>query len=164
MKRFVRRFATMKIQPYLNFPGNAEDALKFYEKNMKATTDIKRYTDGPMCVDESYKGKIMHATVMLDGEVLLMLSDCNKVGDIGDGIKLSIDVSNEDEAREMFSGMSEGGDILMPLEKQFWGDMFGMLKDKFGVTWMVNCSSAEKKRKPESELKNEETKKANTDN
>lgn len=131
----------MKLNPYLHFAGNAEEALNFYKEALGGEIlMINRYGDSPMPSDEDWKNKIMHGRLSFDDN-LVMISDSFKgqpVSANGGNIQLSIEVESEERIQEVFSKMSEGGKVTMPLAKQFWGATFGMLEDKFGVSWMFN--------------------------
>ena len=130
----------MKLIPYLNFPGNAEEVLNRYQKIFNGTiSDVSRF--GEMApADANYKDKIMHARLAF-GENMLMFSDSmpGQPVDHGNGIYLSIILTDEALARSIFGQLSEGGNITMPLEKQFWGALFGQVTDSYGVSWMINC-------------------------
>jgi len=133
----------MKLVPYLNFAGNAEEALNFYTDSLGGEVImINRYGDSPMPSDEDYKQKLMHARLQFDGN-LLMMSDVFKGQPVStDGnIQLSVEVPDKDRLNEVFNKMARGGTITMPLAEQFWGATFGMLKDKFGVNWMFNSEN-----------------------
>lgn len=130
----------MKLNPYLHFQGNAEEALNFYATALNGTiSSVNRYGDSPMPSDEDYKQKIMHSRLTFAGN-MIMISDTFKGKTVStDGnIQLSVEVENEGEIDSVFNNMAEGGTITMPLQDTFWGARFGMLKDKFGVNWMFN--------------------------
>lgn len=133
----------MKLIPYLNFAGNTEEALNFYQKVFSGTiSDLNRF--GEMCPPESnYSDKIMHARLAF-GENMLMFSDGMPGApvDHGNGIHLSIMLNDEAEANSIFNQLAEGGNVTMPLAKQFWGAIYGQVTDKFGVSWMLNCEVA----------------------
>ncbi len=131
----------MKLNPYLNFSGNAEEALNFYKDALGGEiVAIQRYGDSPMPSDEDYKNKIMHARFVFDDN-LIMVSDVFKDSRVTTGgqIQLSIEVDDVNKMDDVFNKMAEAGKITMPLAEQFWGAKFGMLTDKFGVGWMFNC-------------------------
>ncbi|MBS1947162.1 MAG: VOC family protein [Bacteroidetes bacterium] len=135
----------MKLNPYLMFAGNAEEAMNFYVNALGgAIAQLGRYGESPMPSDEDWKQKIMHAKIEFDDNIL-MISDASKGEKVStDGnIQLAIGFDNEGKAYETFNKLAKGGTVTLPLAKQFWGDVFGMLKDKFGVSWMIN--STEKK-------------------
>jgi PhnB protein len=131
----------MKLNPYINFAGNAEEALDFYKSVLGGEiTSIKRYSETPMPCDDDKKQKIMHAVFVFDGNELL-ISDRPKGSPVSTNgnIQFSVEVENEAKADEVFNKMAEGGKIVMPLAAQFWGAKFGMVQDKFGINWMFSC-------------------------
>ena len=131
----------MKLIPYLHFAGNAREALNFYKDALGGDiVQLGTYGESPMPSDEDYKDKVMHARFVFDGN-MIMVSDVFKGQSVStDGnIQLSVDVDNETKLDEVFNKMAEGGKVTMPLADQFWGAKFGMLQDKFGVSWMFNC-------------------------
>ena len=131
----------MKLNPYLNFAGNAEEALNFYKDALNGEIQqLGRYGDSPMPCDENFKNKIMHARLVFDDN-LIMVSDVTKEHPVNtDGnIQMSLDMENEKRLDEVFHKMAAGGKVTFELQDTFWGARFGMLKDKFGVNWMFNC-------------------------
>lgn len=131
----------MKLNPYIHFQGNAEEALNFYAAALNGEIlQIGRYGDSPMPSDDDWKQKIMHARLVFDNN-LVMISDLFKGQEVSTGgnIQLSIDVENVEQLETVFNNMAEGGTVTMALQDTFWGARFGMLKDKFGVSWMFNC-------------------------
>jgi PhnB protein len=130
----------MKLTPYIHFQGNAEEAMTFYAEALGGSIiAINRYGDSPMPSDEDYKNKVIHGRVQF-GDNILMISDTFKGTTVTtDGnIQLSVEITEEGQIDEVFKKMSEGGTVTMELQNQFWGARFGMLKDKFGVSWMFN--------------------------
>lgn len=133
----------MKLNPYLHFAGNCEEALNVYKSVLNGKVDIvTRYDNPAMNAPEDYKNKILHATLTF-GDNTIMVSDTHPNYKItfGDNAALSLAPESEAEAKRIYDALSEGGQILMPLEKQFWGDYYGYFVDRFGVRWMVNASS-----------------------
>jgi len=131
----------MKLIPYLHFAGNAREVLNFYKNVLGGDiVQLGTYGESPMPGDEDYKDKVMHARFVFDGN-MIMVSDVFKGQTVStDGnIQLSVDVDNESKLDEVFNKMAAGGRVTMPLADQFWGARFGMLQDKFGVSWMFNC-------------------------
>lgn len=130
----------MKLNPYIHFPGNAEEALNFYGESLGGEIfNLSRYGESPMPCDEDWKQKIMHARLKFDGN-LVMISDAFKGQDValGGNIQMSVEVEDLEKLEIVFKKMAEGGTISMELQDTFWGARFGMLKDKFGVSWMFN--------------------------
>ncbi len=133
-----------QINPYLNFPGNTEEAFNFYKSIFGGDfAMIQRFGDTPEAgnVAEEDKNKIMHVGLPV-GNNVLMATDA--VGDMcttlkaGNNISLSVSADSKEEADKIFNGLSEGGTIKMPMDNTFWGAYFGMVDDKFGVQWMVS--------------------------
>jgi PhnB protein len=132
----------MKLTPYLNFAGNAEEVLNFYKDALDGEILlINRYSDSPMPCDDDYKDKIIHSRLQFGEGNLIMMSDTFKGNTIAThgNIQLSLGMTDEEKANLVFNKLAEGGNVIMPLQKQFWGDVFGMLRDKFGISWMINC-------------------------
>jgi PhnB protein len=132
----------MQISPYLFFNGNCEEALEFYHSAFGGDVEINRYGGSPMAnqVPNDWQNKIMHAT-FTSGDATFMASDVSPAHKVAQGSSIAMSIGTNDEASvdRIFAKLSEGGTVEMPLEKTFWGAKFGMLKDKFGVEWMVNC-------------------------
>jgi PhnB protein len=139
----------MLVQPYLNFAGRCEEAIDFYREALGAEViDLMRNEDSPepLPADRVPPGserQVLHAAFRI-GETTVMATDGCGVGD-GEftGISLSITVPDTDAADRTFAALSEGGEVGMPLDKTFWSPRFGMVKDRFGVHWMVNTYSEE---------------------
>ena len=133
------------VQPYINFRGNCEEAINFYKDKLGAEVlYIGRYGDSPM-KGKAPDDKIMHCTFKIgDSKVMA----CDSVFDeypvtVGNNIILSIGTDDVDKADAMFNELSDGANIVMPMQETFWAKKFGMLTDKFGINWMFNCESAE---------------------
>lgn len=133
----------MKIEPYLFFDGRCEEAIEFYRKTLGAeVTMLMRFKDSPepMPADRMPPGsenKVMHASLRID-DANIMASDGNCQGRPSfQGFALSLGVANEADAERLFSALSDGGQVQAPLEKTFFSPRFGMVADRFGVSWMV---------------------------
>ena len=132
------------LVPYLFFNGNCRDALGFYKRCFGGDLQVMTYGDAPegACaggVDPSAKDKVMHGCLS-DGAFSLMASD-SPMGKqaMGDNVHLTIQCETIPEIRKLFKALGDGGEIKMPLADTFWGAHFGMLVDRFGVHWMLNC-------------------------
>lgn len=128
------------IIPYLNFNGNAKEALDFYKGAFpSAGYEAMTFGDVNMAQDESMKDKIMHATFAA-GDLKFMVSDCPPGVSVsnGDQVSLSMNFTAVEPMEALFTALSNGGAVTMPLQDTFWGAMFGMCKDKFGIHWMFN--------------------------
>jgi len=131
----------MLFQPYIMFEGNAKEALDFYGKALGATEDpyIMPFTDGPEDCPPGWEDKVMHAELKFPGGSLY-LSDCFPGTEVHytDAISFNLEPDSEEELLKVFSALSEGGDIVQALEKQFWGGIFGSLIDRYGIHWSFN--------------------------
>lgn len=128
------------IIPYLNFNGNAKQALAFYEQALNGKVVMAQtFADANMAQDESMKDKILHA-VFEAGSLKFMVSDCPPGVRVssGDQVSLSLNFQDLQTIEKTFAALADGGQVTMPLQDTFWGARFGMTKDKFGVHWMFN--------------------------
>lgn len=138
----------MKVNPYLNFAGNAEEAFTFYRSVFGGEfSSAVRFGDMPMegvSISEADQGKMMHIALPIAEDILLMASDAlESLGQVvtpGNNVYISLHPDSHDEADRLFEALSQGADIEMPIADQMWGDYFGSLVDKFGIRWMVNHS------------------------
>ncbi|GAO41029.1 VOC family protein [Flavihumibacter petaseus] len=138
----------VQIHPYINFKGTCEEAFKFYQSVLGGEIPyIGRYKDMPPSEDAHAMGevdgeKIMHMSLHVSKDTVLMGSDIGgewaKHSVEGNNVQLSINALSEDDAKKIFNGLSAGGRVTMQMEKTFWGALFGMFTDKFGINWMVN--------------------------
>src|SRR5207249_2592397 len=128
------------VQPYLSFDGRCEEALEFYRKALGAeVTTLLRFKDSPdptLCATGS-GNKVMHASFRI-GETTLMASDGRCGGHPSfQGFALSLSASTEAEADRLFGALANDGQVQMPLAKTFFSPRFGMVADRFGVSWMI---------------------------
>ena len=135
------------INPYLNFNGNTEEAFNFYRSVFGGEfASVMRFGEMPGCEEmqlpEEAKNKIMHVALPISGKNILMGSDSiegmGPALNFGNNFGIAISPESKDEADRLFAGLSEGGNVTMPLADAFWGGYFGMFTDKFGINWMVN--------------------------
>lgn len=135
--------ATIDLMPYLQFPGDCEEALHFYKDILQGRIEIaSRYDNPAMKAPEDYKNKILHASFYFHSH-LIFASDTlsKKSGEtMQSNVALSLGFKNEEEAQKIFDGLSAGGNIHVPFKKQFWGDWHGNFTDRFGIRWMINCT------------------------
>lgn len=137
----------MQVQPYLFFEGRCEEAIEFYRKALGAeVTMLMRFKDSPeppqpgTCAPGS-GDKVMHASLRI-GETTVMASDGRCQGQPAfQGFSLSLDVPDEAEADRLFGTLGEGGQVMMPLTRTFFSPRFGMVADRFGVSWMIIVAS-----------------------
>ncbi len=129
------------LNPYLFFAGNCREAMEFYKDVFGGTLNVQTYDEVPGQQSEAMKGKVMHAS-LTNGAADLMASDSPHPDRLGTGkISLSLSGTDDRKLRTIFDGLSAAGKVNSPLKKEFWGDTFGALTDKFGVEWMVNISA-----------------------
>src|SRR6266566_10125547 len=131
-----------RLNPYLSFNGNARQAMEFYASVFGGTLNMNTFADyGGQGADA---GRIMHAMLETDAGLALMGADVTSEMEYhppaGFSISLSGDNSDGDQLRGYFTNLSAGGTVTMPLDKQVWGDEFGMCVDQFGISWLVNIS------------------------
>ena len=130
----------MQVQPYLFFDGRCDEALEFYKQTLGAEVAmLMRWKDSPdksMCTPAN-ENKVMHSSVRI-GDTTLMASDGRNTGNPNfQGFALSINAKDDADADKLFAALSDGGKVTMPMAKTFFSPRFGMLADKFGVSWMV---------------------------
>jgi PhnB protein len=130
----------MQVQPYLYFDGRCEEALAFYRKALGAeVVMLMRFKDGPErgMAPPGGEEKVMHASFRI-GDTTVMASDGRCLGKPNfQGFALSLDAASDAEAERLFAALGDGGQVQMPLAKTFFASRFGMLADRFGVSWMV---------------------------
>lgn len=133
----------MKVQSYLNFDGRCEEAIEFYRKTLGAeVTMLMRFKDSPEpcapgMVPPGAESKIMHSSFRI-GETEVMASDAGCGGKANfQGISLALTVADDAEAKRRFAALSDGGQVQMPLTKTFFSSSFGVVADRFGVSWMI---------------------------
>ena len=133
----------MQVQAYLNFDGRCEEAIDFYRKALGAEVEmLMRMKDSPEApkagtFPPGTENKVMHAALRI-GEATVMASDCSCTGKTAfEGFSLSLTARDESEANRVFAALSDGGEVKMPLAKTFFSPRFGMVMDRFGISWMV---------------------------
>jgi PhnB protein len=135
--------AIKKLNPYLNFNGTADRAIKLYEKALGAKSEnVMRWTDvpgAPPATPET-KDRIMHARLVI-GDGVVMVSDTQPGTTVpaGGNTHVTLDFDEPGDMARRFDALAAGGKITMPLQDTFWGAKFGMLQDAFGIQWMFNC-------------------------
>jgi PhnB protein len=135
----------MQLIPYLNFDGDCAEAFKLYERVLGGKiVAIANYAESPMAgeVPPEWHERIMH--IRLDaGEAVLMGSDAPpEYYEAPKGVSVAIHPEDVAEGERIFSALAENGKVTMPFEKTFWAERFGMLVDRFGTPWMINCAPA----------------------
>ncbi len=130
------------LNPYLRFnDGKCREAMTFYKDCLGGELTFQTIGESPMAKEmpADKGGLIMHAGLK-NGPIEFFASDMMRdKATVGDNIAMAINVTDEKEARKIFENLSRGGEVFMPLEKAFWGALFGVVTDKYGIEWMVNC-------------------------
>jgi PhnB protein len=135
----------MQLQPYLHFNGDCETAFKYYERCLGGKIETMMThagTPAEQSVPAEWRSKILHARLVV-GDAVLMASDAppghyHKP----QGFSVSIQINEPARAEDIFRALADGGTVIMPFQQTFWAARFGMLVDRFGTPWMVNCDWA----------------------
>lgn len=132
----------MQLNPYLTFTGNAEEALEYYRNVLGGELEVMRFAGTPAAkhAPPGWENKVLHARLSTPAGII-MASDASpeQAGQPGGRFNLALQIDDEREAEAIFSKLAAGGQITMPIEETFWAKKFGMLKDRFGIGWLVNC-------------------------
>ena len=129
-----------QMNPYLSFRNNAAEAMTFYQEVFGGTLESSTFGEMHASDDPAEAGKIMHSSLTTDKGFVLMASDTPDSMNLDEGSSYSISLSGDDgdELRGYWDKLLDGGQMTLPLERAPWGDMFGMLTDRFGTSWMVS--------------------------
>lgn len=131
-----------RLNPYLNYNGNAEKAIQHYERALGAKVEsVMRFSDVQgMPVAEENKNRIMHAALRI-GEGTIMVSDMppGRTVAAGGSAHIVMEFTDVEDMTKKFNALAEGGTVTMPLQDTFWGATFGMLQDAYGIQWMFNA-------------------------
>jgi PhnB protein len=130
-----------RLNPYISFKDNARQAMQFYESVFGGTLTLNTFGEFGQ-QDSAVADKIMHAMLETDSGLTLMGADTppGMEHTAGNNMTVSLSGDDVDQLRGYWEKLSDGGTVTMPLEKQMWGDEFGMCIDRFGVPWMVNIA------------------------
>src|ERR1700690_3085849 len=131
----------MKLEAYLFYPGNTDEAMSFYQGVLGGDLSITRRGDVDPSAPESEKELVINAALDSEAFTLRASDRSDATNDVQTRIELTIVGTEEADLRRIFDKMGEGGTVKTPLEKMFWGDTFGALIDKFGIGWQVNISA-----------------------
>lgn len=134
----------MQVITYLSFPGSCEEAFQFYAAALGGSVgEIFRYAGSPMAdhAPAGWQDKVMHGSLTV-GDQLLMGSDVvPEQYEVSSGFTLSVQLDDTVEAERIFGELAREGRIMMPLEQTFWAARFGMVVDRFGIPWTINCEA-----------------------
>jgi len=135
-------YMTTQINAYIGFNGKCREAMNFYKDCLEGDLTVQTVGGSPIEKEfpEGMKDQILHSSLMRNGTLMLMATDCSAPGGFveGNNIALSLNCSSEEEINTFYSRLSEGGKIIDSLKQQFWGALFGVFDDKFGIRWMLN--------------------------
>ena len=139
----------MPIQPYLFFNGRCEEAIEFYRKALGAELEmLMRFSESPdppppEMVPPGHEHKVMHASLRIGSDVVMMSDGCPGEPTKFDGFALSVMADDAVQATQRFEALADGGEVRMPLGATFWSPCFGMAVDRFGVCWMIGVMPAQ---------------------
>jgi PhnB protein len=130
---------TSRLNPYLNFDGNAREAVEFYRSVFGGELTANTYEEFGNA-DPAVAGRIMHAQLETPEGYTLMAADLPPGMEHHPGTTMTVSLSGDTDSplREYWEKLSDGATVTVPLEKQMWGDEFGQLTDRYGIAWMVN--------------------------
>ena len=132
----------MQLNPYLFFNGQCEEAFKFYATCLKGKIEAMLTHEGTPAeahVPAEWRKKIMHARLTVDGQALMGSDDPTGKYEPAKSFSVSLQINDPAEADRVFQALAEKGTINMPIQETFWAIRFGMLVDRFGIPWMINC-------------------------
>ena len=132
----------MEFTPYLNFNGSCRQAFTFYQQVLGGSIDfMQTHGDSPMKdqVPPEWGSRVMHVTLDVDGDLLMGADAPPTHFQPAQGTSVSLTSLPFDDGARVFKALAEGGTVVMPFEKTFWASGFGMLVDRYGIPWMVNC-------------------------
>jgi PhnB protein len=136
----------MQVNPYLSFDGQCEAAFKFYERCLGGQLGtIFRYAGTPLAdqVPADWNDKVMHGSLTVGEQVLMGADVAPNSYEAPKGFSLSIEIKSTTEAERIFHELGKDGTVVLPLEKTFWAARFGMLVDRFGIPWQINCGGSD---------------------
>jgi PhnB protein len=136
----------MQINPYLTFPGNCEEAFQFYAECLGGKIEaMMTHAGTPMAehTPKEWHGKILHARMNVGGAILMASDAPPGRYEKPQGVSVSLGIDKVAEAERVFHALAEDGSMTMPIQQTFWAARFGMLVDKFGIAWMINCEKGE---------------------
>ena len=135
----------MELTPYLNFNGQCEEAFKFYEACLGGKIEsMMRYEGSPMAQEApaGWGQKILHVRMTVGGQALMGADALPPHFQKPQGFSITLGLNDPAEAQRIFHALAENGTVTVALQKTFWAARFGMLVDRFGTPWMINCEKA----------------------
>jgi PhnB protein len=136
---------TIRLNPYLGFKNNAREAIEFYHSVFGGELTVNTFAELHASQDPSEDSLVMHSMLVVPNGLTLMASDTPQRMTYNPGDNISVSLSGEAEDQAVLEGywnkLIDGGNVTMPLSKAAWGDSFGMVVDKFGITWLLNIAA-----------------------
>jgi PhnB protein len=130
------------VNPYIAFKGNCRQAIEFYRSALDAEVLFAQTVGESPMADMGPAENIMHCTIKVGDSTIMMCDDPRTDAAVGGGnISLAIGLNDPERARQVFGNLAKNGSVVMPLEKTYWAEAFGMVTDEFGVKWMINCDA-----------------------
>jgi PhnB protein len=130
------------VNPYIAFKGNCRQAIEFYRDALNAEVLFTQTVGESPIADMGPVENIMHCTIKVGESTIMMCDDPRPDAAVGGGdISLAIGLNDPERAKQIFRNLAQDGSVIMPLEKTYWAEAFGMVTDKFGIRWMVNCDA-----------------------
>jgi PhnB protein len=132
----------LAVNPYIAFKGNCREAIEFYKSALSAEVLFTQTVGESPMSDMGPAENIMHCTIRVGNSTIMMCDDPRPDAAAGDGnISLAIGLNDPERAKQLFGNLARDGSVIMPLQKTYWAEAFGMVADRFGVKWMVNCEA-----------------------
>lgn len=130
------------VSPYIAFKGNCREAIEFYKSGLDAEVLFTQTVGESPMPDMGPAQNIMHCTIKVASSTIMMCDDPRPDAVAGSGnISLAIGLNDPERAKQIFGNLAKDGSVVMPLEKTYWAEAFGMVTDKFGVKWLINCDA-----------------------
>jgi PhnB protein len=130
------------VHPYIAFKGNCRDAIEFYKGALDAQVLFTQTVGESPMSNMGPAENIMHCTIKVGDSTIMLCDDPRPDAAAGDGnISLAIGLNDPQRAKQIYDNLAKDGSVVMPLGKTYWAEAFGMVTDKFGIKWMVNCEA-----------------------
>ena len=133
----------MRVSPYLRFNGHCQAAFEFYARCLGAKVEtMQTFGASPMAdqVPAGRRNKVMHATLRIGDQVLMGCDSTPEEFETPQGVSIALTIDDPKAADRAFAALAEGGTIEMPVQETFWATRFGMLIDRYGISWMISCA------------------------
>ena len=133
----------LAVSPYISFQGNCRQAIEFYRTALGGEVLFMQTVGESPMSNMGSPQNIMHCSMKVGSSTIMMCDNPKPdAHSSGGNISMAIGLKDPQRARQVFDALAQNGSVIMPLEKTYWAEAFGMLTDQFGVTWMVNCEAA----------------------